>query len=42
MFERVEKYDGEIVQDLTTSQVKQIGGRAGRFGTVHSTGKVTT
>ena len=38
MFERVEKVDGP----LSVSQVKQIGGRAGRYGSEYPNGLVTT
>lgn len=32
IFSEVEKFDGEEVRSLTIQEVKQIGGRAGRFG----------
>jgi ATP-dependent RNA helicase SUPV3L1/SUV3 len=36
------KYDGRERRLLTPSEVRQIAGRAGRFGTVYSSGEVTT
>ncbi|KAJ3049224.1 hypothetical protein HK097_009753, partial [Rhizophlyctis rosea] len=42
IFERIEKFDGRKVIDLTVSQVKQIAGRAGRFNTHFPEGFVTT
>jgi len=41
IFSAVEKFDGEAFRSLTTSEVKQIGGRAGRYGTEFSEGYVT-
>ncbi|KAJ3279090.1 ATP-dependent RNA helicase supv3l1, mitochondrial [Borealophlyctis nickersoniae] len=42
VFERLEKFDGRSVTDLSVSQVKQIAGRAGRFRTQYPEGFVTT
>ncbi|KAI9011269.1 P-loop containing nucleoside triphosphate hydrolase protein [Gaertneriomyces semiglobifer] len=42
IFERVEKWDGSKVRQLTHSQVKQIAGRAGRFRTQFENGEVCT
>ncbi|KAI8804909.1 P-loop containing nucleoside triphosphate hydrolase protein [Cladochytrium replicatum] len=42
VFERLEKFDGKNTRDLSYSQIKQIGGRAGRFKTDFETGYVTT
>ncbi|KAJ3021812.1 hypothetical protein HKX48_007695 [Thoreauomyces humboldtii] len=42
IFERVEKWDGQNTKPLSISQVKQIGGRAGRFGTEFDKGEVCT
>lgn len=42
IFHTLEKYDGTGVNPVSPSQVKQIGGRAGRHGTHYSTGEVTT
>lgn len=36
IFDAVSKYDGGRLQKLSVSQVKQIGGRAGRYGMVQS------
>ena len=36
------KYDGRNQRSLTISETKQIGGRAGRFGSEFSEGEVTT
>ncbi|ASL39083.1 MULTISPECIES: helicase-related protein [Acetobacter] len=40
VFAALKKYDGRQTRDLTVQEVKQIGGRAGRFGK-HETGVVT-
>ncbi|KAI9202798.1 P-loop containing nucleoside triphosphate hydrolase protein [Polychytrium aggregatum] len=40
VFERLTKFDGEVSRYLSVSQVKQIAGRAGRFGTEHPEGYV--
>ncbi|KAG0260493.1 RNA helicase [Mortierella polycephala] len=42
IFEAVEKFDGSVVRTLSLTQLKQIAGRAGRFGTEYSVGKATT
>jgi ATP-dependent RNA helicase SUPV3L1/SUV3 len=39
---KMEKYDGKNNRNLTVSEAKQIGGRAGRFGSEFSDGEVTT
>jgi replicative superfamily II helicase len=35
------KYDGQELRPLTATEVKQIAGRAGRFGGAHAAGYVT-
>ncbi|TPX57551.1 hypothetical protein SpCBS45565_g08176 [Spizellomyces sp. 'palustris'] len=42
IFERVEKWDGMRTKSLTVSEIKQIAGRAGRFGTQYENGEVCT
>ena len=42
IFSTLEKYDGQSMVQLSVSQAKQIAGRAGRFGTEHDAGEVTT
>ncbi|KAF9955365.1 RNA helicase [Mortierella alpina] len=42
IFEAVEKFDGTVVRTLSLTQIKQIAGRAGRFGTEYSVGQATT
>ncbi|KAF9193131.1 RNA helicase [Haplosporangium sp. Z 767] len=42
IFEAVEKFDGSVVRTLSLTQLKQIAGRAGRFGTEYAVGKATT
>ncbi|CAG8471300.1 7621_t:CDS:10, partial [Diversispora eburnea] len=41
VFETVKKYDGVSVKYVPVPQIKQIGGRAGRFGTINPVGYVT-
>ncbi|KAI9327186.1 P-loop containing nucleoside triphosphate hydrolase protein [Zopfochytrium polystomum] len=42
IFSTMEKFNGQAIVPLTDSQIKQIGGRAGRFGTKFEIGEVTT
>ncbi|OMJ26358.1 ATP-dependent RNA helicase SUV3L, mitochondrial [Smittium culicis] len=42
IFDSLRKFDGNNVMPLTTSQIKQIGGRAGRFNVGYDTGIITT
>jgi ATP-dependent RNA helicase SUPV3L1/SUV3 len=42
VFDRLEKYDGTTLRRLSDSQIRQIGGRAGRFQTLFEKGLVTT
>ncbi|ORZ12914.1 P-loop containing nucleoside triphosphate hydrolase protein [Lobosporangium transversale] len=42
IFEALEKFDGQNVRQLSLTQIKQIAGRAGRFGTEYAIGKATT
>ncbi|KAF9204506.1 RNA helicase [Haplosporangium sp. Z 27] len=42
IFEAVEKFDGMVVRNLSLTQIKQIAGRAGRFGTDYAVGQATT
>ncbi|KAI9473859.1 MAG: P-loop containing nucleoside triphosphate hydrolase protein [Benjaminiella poitrasii] len=42
VFSTVEKYDGKKFTFVSIPQLKQIAGRAGRFGTAYSEGEVTT
>ncbi|KAI9488567.1 P-loop containing nucleoside triphosphate hydrolase protein [Zychaea mexicana] len=42
VFSTVKKFDGEELRYISTPQLKQIGGRAGRFGTTYASGEVTT
>ena len=37
----MEKFDGNVERRLTSSEVKQIAGRAGRYGTANNEGTVT-
>lgn len=41
VFERISKFDGVSLSPLSISQIKQIGGRAGRYGLTSSAGLVT-
>lgn len=41
VFSTLLKYDGTHTVMLTSSQVKQIAGRAGRYGSNHPEGEVT-
>ena len=41
VFTSLEKFDGASYRPLTAAEVKQIAGRAGRFGSSHSSGRVT-
>ena len=41
MFTSLEKFDGVQHRPLTPAEVKQIAGRAGRFGSKFSAGEVT-
>ena len=42
IFTTVEKFDGKTFKRVSIPQMKQIAGRAGRFGTAYSDGEVTT
>ncbi|XP_028390997.1 ATP-dependent RNA helicase SUPV3L1, mitochondrial-like [Dendronephthya gigantea] len=42
VFSSMEKFDGKRMSSLSSSQVKQIAGRAGRYGTEYHSGLVTT
>lgn len=42
IFEAVEKFDGRAIRTLSLTQLKQIAGRAGRFGTEFAVGQATT
>ncbi|KAK3750982.1 hypothetical protein QZH41_009135 [Actinostola sp. cb2023] len=42
VFKTLDKYDGYSIVQLTPSHTKQIAGRAGRFGSNHPEGEVTT
>ena len=41
IFKKMEKFDGLETRPLTSREIKQIGGRAGRFGTAFADGQVT-
>ena len=41
IFTTLEKYDGRRRRRLTPAEIKQIAGRAGRYGTEHAYGQVT-
>ncbi|KAG0270226.1 RNA helicase [Actinomortierella ambigua] len=42
IFEAVQKFDGTVIRLLSLTQLKQIAGRAGRFGTEYAVGQATT
>ncbi|RUS23097.1 LOW QUALITY PROTEIN: hypothetical protein BC937DRAFT_92399 [Endogone sp. FLAS-F59071] len=42
VFETIDKYDGKNFRRIAPPQLRQIAGRAGRFGTQFETGEVTT
>jgi ATP-dependent RNA helicase SUPV3L1/SUV3 len=42
VFTTVEKFDGKNFRYVSIPQLKQIAGRAGRFGTAYNEGEVTT
>ncbi|KAI8355858.1 P-loop containing nucleoside triphosphate hydrolase protein [Mortierella sp. GBAus27b] len=42
IFEDVHKFDGSAIRTLSLTQLKQIAGRAGRFGTEYAVGQATT
>lgn len=42
VFHTLDKYNGDVVTKVSASQVKQIGGRAGRRGTLYQIGVATT
>ncbi|KAI8390268.1 P-loop containing nucleoside triphosphate hydrolase protein [Blakeslea trispora] len=42
IFTTVDKFDGKTFRRVSMPQMKQIAGRAGRFGTAYSDGEVTT
>lgn len=42
VFETIDKYDGKHFRKITAPHLKQIAGRAGRFGTQFEAGEVTT
>ncbi|KAI9323150.1 P-loop containing nucleoside triphosphate hydrolase protein [Dichotomocladium elegans] len=42
VFHTVQKFDGKNMRFISYPQLKQIGGRAGRFGTAYASGEVTT
>ena len=41
VFKTMEKFDGLETRPLSSREIKQIGGRAGRFGTAYADGQVT-
>ncbi|CAM8986133.1 unnamed protein product [Rhodiola kirilowii] len=41
IFSTMEKFDGEEIRNLTVSEIKQIAGRAGRYGSKFPVGEVT-
>ncbi|CAO3627432.1 unnamed protein product [Cunninghamella blakesleeana] len=42
VFSTISKFDGKIHTRIPIPQLKQIAGRAGRFGTIYGSGEVTT
>jgi ATP-dependent RNA helicase SUPV3L1/SUV3 len=42
IFSATRKFNGEFIAPLATTEIKQIGGRAGRFRSAHPEGYVTT
>lgn len=42
VFSKLDKFDGERRRDLNISEIKQIGGRAGRFGSQFAAGEVSS
>ncbi|KAI9253759.1 P-loop containing nucleoside triphosphate hydrolase protein [Phascolomyces articulosus] len=42
IFSTIRKFDGEDFRYISIPQLKQIGGRAGRFGTTYASGEITT
>lgn len=41
IFSTLQKFDGEEMRNLTVSEIKQIAGRAGRYGSKYPVGEVT-
>ncbi|KAI4369644.1 hypothetical protein MLD38_018065 [Melastoma candidum] len=41
IFSSMQKFDGVHIRDLTVTEIKQIAGRAGRFGSKYPVGEVT-
>uniref|UniRef100_A0A803MQV1 RNA helicase n=1 Tax=Chenopodium quinoa TaxID=63459 RepID=A0A803MQV1_CHEQI len=41
IFSTLQKFDGQEMRDLTVPEIKQIAGRAGRFGSKYPVGEVT-
>lgn len=41
VFSTVRKFDGTEKRQLTDSEIKQIAGRAGRFGSIYPEGEVS-
>jgi ATP-dependent RNA helicase SUPV3L1/SUV3 len=41
VFSNIQKFDGKEVRPISIPQLKQIAGRAGRFGTAYGNGIVT-
>eukprot|EP00871_Galdieria_phlegrea_P001124 jgi/Galph1/2011/GphlegSOOS_G673.1 len=42
LFSSLQKFDGKEMRPLSVSQIRQIGGRAGRFGSLFPDGLITT